>query len=496
MSLARTLDKQRYIELLPRIFQIRTAHGELIPYQPMPFQAAWHRHMYLVNPTLAGRIWVKGRGLGATMCTMIDLIMIGSILNDVVLPVVSMTEAQAQTGPIAWVKWLIDHAKPVQGHRITRDPGYESQIVFPTTGSKILPLPGNNPNRLRTYRTPVVTYDEFAYCEQQEALLEAGESCLSEGGGLTIISTIRTQTDEFARLMKHADTLGLWVHRTPTWPSTVDVTQPLPAQDVRPIAPWIDIQVQERLRRRDLTAFCRESQCEPADEDTQFLSWQLIQEACHLDFHQDRGERWRKRERDAEHVYTLGWDYARYNDFSVSHVLEHTPDGITQVYERVLRGVDTPTQNRILDHLVAKFRPDLIRIDKTGVGLGLYDYAVRAHGGRVKGIDFASKMPTGRWERRKRVTAPTRDLYANNLRTLLQDHQLHLFNDPLLKQDLHVIPYELTTTRRTAEGSHGDRFWALALAAYPTQPYRELQVATGMRAEVRARRRRRHDRRW
>jgi phage FluMu gp28-like protein len=260
---------------------------------------------------------------------------------------------------------------------------------------------------------------------------------------------------------------------------------------VQPIAPWIDIQVQERLRRRDLTAFCRESQCEPADEDAQFLSWQLIQEACHLDFQQDRGERWRKRQRDTEHVYTLGWDYARYNDFSVSQVLEHTPEGVIQVYERVLRGVDTPTQNRILDHLVDAFRPDIIRIDKTGVGLGLYDYAVDTHGGRVKGIDFASKMPTGRWERRQRVTAPTRDLYANNLRTLLQDHQLRLFNDPLLKQDLHIIPYELTTTRRTAEGSHGDRFWALALAAYPTQSYHPITVETAMRPEVAALRARR-----
>jgi hypothetical protein len=259
----RKLDSRRYVEMLPRIFQIRNAHGELRPYQPMPFQAAWHHHMYLVNPELAGRVWVKGRGLGATMCTMIDLIMIATVLNDVALPVVSMTEVQAQTGPIAWGKWLIDHAKPVQGQRITRDLAYESQIVIPTTGSRIFAIPGNNPNRLRTYRTPVVTYDEFAYCDKQEALLEAGESCLSEGGGLTIISTIRRRTDEFARVIEQAEVLGLWVHRTPTWPATVDVTQPLPAQDVQPIAPWIDISVQERLRRRDLTAFLRESMCDP-----------------------------------------------------------------------------------------------------------------------------------------------------------------------------------------------------------------------------------------
>ena len=99
-------------------------------------------------------------------------------------------------------------------------------------------------------------------------------------------------------------------------------------------------------------------------------------------------------------------------------------------------------------------------------------------------------MRTGNYDRGKPVRAPTRDLYANNLRTLLQDHQLHLFNYPELKQDLHVVPYDLTTTRHTPDGSHGDRFWALALAAYPARRYREMTVSTGMRPEVRERMRR------
>jgi len=36
-----------------------------------------------------------------------------------------------------------------------------------------------------------------------------------------------------------------------------------------------------------------------------------------------------------------------------------------------------------------------------------------------------------------------------------------------LKEDLHSIPYDMSEAKRSQEGSHGDRFWALALAAAP-----------------------------
>jgi hypothetical protein len=492
----RALEGTSYVALVRQLFRMRSAHGVILDYRPLPFQRAWHEHSYLADPENSDRIWIKGRGLGATAITMMDLILTGLFYDGVAIPVASMTKVQARGGPIAWGKWLIDTAKSLHGYRITRNPAYQQEIQFPDTGSRIFPIPGNNPDSLRTYRSVAILYDEFDWCDQQEALLGAGESCLSEGGQATIVSTIQHRHNEFTRLIAHAEELGYWVLRTPTWPETVDVTRPLPEQQVQPIAPWIHVETQERLRARDLTRFLQESQCQASDEDTQFLNWDLIRDACHLEFQRDRGERWRKRQRDTEHLYAVGWDFARLRDFSVCEVVEHTDTGLMQVYERVLRGVDTPTQNRILDQIVAAFRPDIIRIDRTGVGFGLYDYAAQTHGRRVKGIDFASKMPTGQWERRKRVLAPTRDLYAVNLRTILQDRQLNLFDDSALKQDLHIIPYGLTTSQRTAEGSHGDRFWALALAVYPARPYKEMSVSTGMRPEIREQMRRRKRQRW
>jgi hypothetical protein len=475
---------------------MRTAHGEVLDYRPTPFQEAWHNHSYLVDPDGPDRIWIKGRGLGATAITMMDLIVTALVYDGVAIPVASMTKVQARGGPITWGKWLIDTAKPLHGNRITRDPAYQQEIVFPDTGSRIFPIPGNNPNSLRTYRSVAMLFDEFDWCDHPKALLGAGESCLSEGGQASIISTIQSRHGEFAKLIAQADALGYWVHRTPTWPTAVDVTQPLTAQAVTPIAPWIDVVGQERLRLRDLPIFLRESMCEAPDVDDQFLSWPLIATACHLDYTQDQHERWRKRARDAEHLIQVGWDFARTRDFSVCEVVEREGDHWYQIYERLMRGYDTPTQIAILTQVIDAFHPDIIRLDRTGSGIGLYDYASRLTGSRVQGIDFATKMPTGHWEGRKRITEPTRDIYALNLRTLLQDHHLHLFDYPELKRDLHSLSYDLKKIQQTADRSHGDRFWALALATYPALELKPIQIAFGMRPEVRAQHRRRRYRRW
>jgi phage FluMu gp28-like protein len=492
----RRLEATSYVTLLRQLFRMRTAHGTVLDYTPLPFQEAWHNHSYLVDPDAPDRIWIKGRGLGASAITMMDMIMTGLRFDGVAIPVASMTKAQARWGPIAWGKWLIDTAKPLKGHRITRDPAYEQEILFPDTGSRIFPIPGNNPNSLRTYRSIAIFFDEFDWCEQPEALLAAGESCLSEGGQASIISTIQSRHGEFARLIADAQALGYWVHHTPTWPTTVDVTKSLTEQMVQPIAPWIDVQSQERQRRRDLPVFLREHMCEAPDVDDQFLTWPLIAQACHLRFEQQQHERWRKQQRDAEHLIQVGWDFARIRDFSVCEVVECIGDNWYQIYERLMRGVETGQQLTILAQIVDAFRPELIRIDRTGSGIGFYDLARDRFGHAVRGLDFASKLPTGHWAGRKRIMEPARQLYALNLRTILQDAQLHLFDYAALKHDLHSISYDLKHIQRTADQSHGDRFWALALATYPAPELKPIQIAFGMRPEVRALRERRRYRTW
>jgi len=451
-----------YVKLLSKVFRIKDALGTIYNYEPLPYESAWHQHFYLVNPEGQNRLWHKGRGVGATATTMMDLLMMASTYTNLKIPISSITGRQVLMTPIDWGRWLCDNTQ-IPG-LIKRNPDVDSRIELTRTDSIIFPIPGNNPNALRSYRSPVIYYDEFDWCQKQRELLNAGNRCMSEGGQATVVSTIQNVRGEFQRLIDHADELNYWVLETPIFPrDQLDVTKPLKSQDLTPIAPWIDMGKLEEERKRDLPAFLRENQCVAPDVGANFLDWGLISAVCTItDFTGRHWTRWRKTTRDSDNWINLGIDYARYKDLSVFEVLELTAFGWIHMYEQILRGSDTKAQNALIDRLEHNFHFNNIRIDMTGAGQGLYDYAYAKHGSRVEGVHFAEKMDVGKERARKK------EVYASNLRSLMQDRQIKLFDYVELKDDLHSIPYDLSDPKRTEEGSHGDRFWALALAAWRT----------------------------
>jgi hypothetical protein len=481
------LDKpEAYVDILRKTFRIRNAYGQWSNYNPEPYQVEWHKDFVLPNmpdideeDTVQNRILNKCRGIGATAMTMMDLIMMAATYDGLTIPVASMTGKQALRGPIWWGLQLCDNTA-VPGI-IPRDQQIQSEIRIESTGSVIFLIPGSSPQTLRTYRTPVIFYDEYDWCEYQRELLDSGESCMSEGGQATIVSTIQNVRGEFQRIVNNAENLNYKVHYVPMFdPNTFDPSRDILEQMedglIKPIAPWIDLKRLERIRRRDLDNFLRENMCHAPDAGVNYLSWELISSMCSIpqvgmnyegpDFGW-RGNATKKYIRqwaEKGHAYTIGWDYARYKDLSVVEVVEHTPFGITQVYEETMRGSDTVLQNDKMDLLVLSFNPVEVRIDMTGSGQGLYDYAVGRHGSKIEGVSFGRSVALESDYGETKVKA--KDLYAINLRRLAQDNKARLFDYLELKDDLNSIPYDLGDPRRTQEGSHGDRFWALALAAY------------------------------
>ena len=86
-------------------------------------------------------------------------------------------------------------------------------------------------------------------------------------------------------------------------------------------------------------------------------------------------------------------------------------------------------------------------IDKTGIGLGLFEYAKKDIGSKVKGIHFTKDLKVK---------------IANNMRNLMQDDKLYLLKIDSLMDDIHSVPYDTLNASRTADG-HADRFWGCAL---------------------------------
>lgn len=457
---------------------MRDALGRWFDYEPTWYQVKWHEKCILADPEAPNRLWHKCRGLGATASTIMDLLMLAATYDGLTIPISSITGKQVAMGPVKWGIELCDHTR-VPGI-IPRDTKINSMIRLESTGSIIFAIPGNSPQALRTYRSPALYYDEFDWCEQQEALLGAGEDVVDQKPSqISMVSTIQNVRGEFQRIIDNADDLGYWVLRTPLFDSNIlDPTRDLLVQmeegKITPIAPWVDVEKVERQRRRRLSVFLRENMCIAPDTGANFLSWDLIQSACVIPpfgaehpngFSGGFDKRYTmlRRPKKNFNLFTIGWDFARYHDLAVVEVIEWTAFGAVQRYEQTMRGSDTPSQNALLRLLNKNFTPVGVRIDMTGAGQGLYDYAYNEVGSKVDGINFARSMEVE--EEKGRV----RDAFALNLRTMMQDDKLKLFDNLELKDDLHSLPYDLKDPKRTEEGSHGDRFWALALACWP--PY-------------------------
>jgi hypothetical protein len=455
---------------------MRDSYGRWFPYEPEPYQVEWHKKFILANPdeeVHENRLWNKCRGIGATAITMMDLLMMAATYDGLTIPVTSMTGKQALKGPIWWGLQHCDNT--VVPGLIPRDPNINSEIRIESTGSTIFLIPGSSPQTLRTYRTPVMFLDEFDWCDYQRDILDAGEMCMSEGGQISVVSTIQNVTGEFQRIIDNADDLDYWVYQTPQFdPQKLDPTRPLQEQIdeglIEPLAPWVNIKLLDRQRSRRLEAFMRENMCYAPDTGVNFLDWELISKACSIQRRSaenpygwvgDMFEKMTEASAENHRAITVGWDFSRYIDLSVAEVLDHTPFGVRQIAEFVMKGSDTPTQNKLLDQIVYNYAPTEVRIDMTGSGTGLYDYAFLRHGSKIDGIHFSTKVDV------EDEKARLKDVYAINLRTLMQDNKLALFDYLELKDDLHSVPYDLSDPRRTQEGSHGDRFWALALASMP-----------------------------
>ena len=473
------LDKpEAYVEILRKTFRIRNALGVWGNYEPMPYQVAWHKDFLLCNDmdTIQNRILTKCRGIGATAMTMMDLIMMAATYDGLTIPVASMTGKQALRGPIWWGLQLCDNTA-VPGI-IPRDTQIQSEIRIESTGSVIFLIPGSSPQTLRTYRTPVIFYDEYDWCDYQRELLDSGENCMSEGGQATIVSTIQNIRGEFQRIINNAKDLNYKVHQQPLFnPNRFDPTRDIHEQIaeglIEPVAPWLDMKKLERQRRRDMDVFLRENMCHAPDTGVNFLTWELINNCLTIprwspaDIYGWRGNstcKYTRLARERGHVYTAGWDFARYKDLAVVEVVEHSPFGVFQTYEEIMRGSDTVLQNQKLDLIMYNWDPVELRIDMTGSGQGLYDYAVFKHGSKIEPVSFGKSVELESDYGEQKVRA--KDMYAINLRRLMQDNKYKGFDYLEYKDDLNSIPYDLSDPKRTQEGSHGDRFWATALAAY------------------------------
>lgn len=445
------LNQKRFITLFSQVFQIRNARGQMMPFYPEPFQQEFLKDSMLCDKNYKNRIVIKGRGIGLTSLVAGELVLTAQSMKNVKIPITSISARTANV-LLDWCISLCDSSIPINlyendkkidfNFKIERDTSINSVCKL-KNGSTIIPISGGSPESIRSLRSPMLVLDEFAFADYQKEVLTAGERCLSEGGQITIISTPRTSdilSDEFWRIYMHANELGYKKYEFPIFPKgSVNLNKPLLEQNLTPIAPWIDINQLEHDRKRDSIMFSRENLCSPADESVAFLPWSLIQKCCILP---------KFSEILKDNPIYCGIDVGREQDLTAIEAFQAVDGKFYHVLEKIMKGIDIPTQVREIELLDEKYDFHTINIDSTGIGLGLTEYARKEIGGKVHKVIFTRESKTK---------------MATSLRNNMQDEKVFMIRDNNFMDILHSVPYDTLNAERKADG-HADQFWGCALA--------------------------------
>lgn len=192
-----------------------------------------------------------------------------------------------------------------------------------------------------------------------------------------------------------------------------------------------------------------ELDCVPNPGGGSWLSWPLIHAAEHAAAGSPAAY--------GGGACTIGVDIARRRDLWVAWVLEMVGDVLWTREVVAARALTFRAQADELDRLVRRYRPFRVAIDQTGMGEMPVEEAQRRYGGIIEGVLMSGSRPL--------------DL-ATALRERCEDRTLRIPDaDADLRRDLRAVRRVAgptgaprLITERTGEGSHADRFWALALA--------------------------------
>jgi phage FluMu gp28-like protein len=502
--------QRRYVEMLPRIFRLKTAAGKVIPYDMQPYQAWFHAHSPLaMGKDAPDRIVEKGRGLGATLLCGMDLLMLAHTKDRVHIPVAGR---QGATGDefIEKIHDLIEDCL-IPGF-FDADPEVTSEVRMKGNGSDITPLPGGNPNAIRGKRAPAVAYDEYAFHPKPLAMWRAGRAVLSEGGQLTVLSTHDGAGTHYYELVEKAKKGEIAMKRFyfPVHDPAFDRRRPISVQvaegRLRLIAPWLDVRKLDELLKEDPLGYAQENLCEVLDDalnlisradaeaahDADLASWErpvMPEDAQYLPVEQrdlideliEIGAT--VPERPASGWYATapvhtGHDFASTGDLSAWTAFAGPAGEERRTTQRallVLRGIDTPLQNALLDIWGAVLRPTSTLIDMTGSGTGFYEHAARRLRCAVHGIHFGSSIEVAigagdGQEQAPKHKVPIKKQLALTFARVVKERTTALLGaheaTSLQKKHLSAIRRaDLDAPKRPGEG-HADIFWADALAEW------------------------------
>lgn len=421
----------------------------------LPYQTAW------IKDGSRMKIMEKSRQIGLSWCTAYsDVREAATDGRDIW--VTSRDEIQAKLYLEDCAKWakILNMAATYLGERvIDSDKDAKAFVLEFSNGAKIYSM-SSNPDAQAGKRGSR-RLDEYAVHKAQRHLYDIAKPGITWGGSLAIISTHRGSNTFFNTLITEIREGGnpkrFSLHRV-TLQDALDqgflrkLKAKLPADD--PIQEMDEAAYFEFTRESCASeeAFLQEYMCVPADDNSAFITFDLL-DGCTM----QPTEQWETPRLDPRGEYYMGVDVGRKRDLTVIFILEKVGG---QFITRRLIELDRASfaeQAAAIDEYAALPWVRRVCMDATGIGMQLAEERKQKHGGKVEPVMFTNAVKA--------------DL-AVTLHRAMEDRALRIPYDPKLSADLRKIRKETTSAGNVRyagdrdENGHADRFWALALALH------------------------------
>ena len=365
-------------------------------------------------------------------------------------------------------------------------------VIRRPNGFKITAMT-SNPRRFRS-KGGDVCLDEYGYHDDARGMMKAAQPVTLRGGRLRVMSTANGEGSQYNKLVQNCRktlaALGYDPNDPPrfvrrdglhsaaglSWAIYVAKARELRLTPVfayhrvtihdavaQGLVELINRTTGTKYTRAEFIQRCRdqcideeawleEFNCTPGSDKTAWLTYELI-EGCEDDGCPQPDEGLAGYEGG---YCTLGVDVARSRDLTVAWLLEDVGDVRWTRRIDTLHDMKLPDQQERLVGLLAAVKWGAALFDKTGLGLGLFEYTERKLGGRIAGLDF---------------TNPAKHALATTIKQAFADRTVRIPASSLwLREELHKVRKSVTDSglvrfegERTKDG-HADAFWALALA--------------------------------
>lgn len=371
-----------------------------------------------------------------------------------------------------WARILKIAATDLGETVISKEDDIKALTVQFATGKRINAL-SSNPKAFRSKGGKLVL-DEFAFHADQEAMWKAARPIITWAYPARVISTYNGKGNRYYRMVadaKKAIAEGkppLWTLHTTTLIDAVNdgladrILGRKLSQAERQA--WIDA---ERESCGDEDTWQQEYMCNPTDEASAWLPWELIT----ANEHESAGKPELFLGQDA----FLGWDVARRQDKSILWVVEQIL-GVWITREVVrMRRTSFADQMAEFDRLMERYNIRRACIDQTGMGEKVVEDAKARWGDyRVEGVLF---------------TGPTKQHLATIGKQLFEDRRILLPIDREIRDSHHAVRKVNTAAGNPRfdadrnESGHADEFWAHMLALHAGESPTEAPAGVSIDAD-------------